>query len=260
MKIASWNVNSVNARLPSIVAWLEQAQPDMICLQEIKCVDEKFPITEIEGLGYNVAVHGQKSYNGVAILSKLPFDEIIPGLPGDNEDMQARYLEVVVSGQGRALRLASIYLPNGNPVATEKYSYKLAWMERLKVHAGELLRYEEPLVLAGDYNVIPTENDVTNPENWRDDALFLPQTRAAYNEILHMGFTDAFMACDGRAHQYTFWDYKGGAWQKDRGLRIDHLLLSPQAADLLQSCRIDRQTRGWERPSDHVPIWLELDF
>lgn len=259
MKIATWNINGIKARLVNLERWLKEAEPDIACLQEIKSIDENFPTEVFEALGYNVAVHGQKSFNGVAILSKKPFDEIIKGLPGDEEDEQARYLEAVISTEEGVVRVASIYLPNGNPVDSPKYPYKLAWMERLKSHAQTLLAYEEPLVLAGDYNIIPTEQDVHDPAAWSEDALFRPQSRAAYHAILNTGLTSAFEATVNKSHAYTFWDYQAGAWQKDNGIRIDHLLLSPQAVDKLSHCEIDRMTRAWEKPSDHVPIWINLD-
>jgi exodeoxyribonuclease III len=265
VKIASWNVNSIKPRLDNALSWLRAVQPDVLCLQEIKCVDEAFPKDAFADLGYNVATHGQKTYNGVAILSKWPIDEAIRGLPGsegqgrgEGDDSEARYLEAVISLNGAAIRVASIYLPNGNPADTEKYPYKLAWMARLKAHAAELLRLEEPLALAGDYNVIPEPEDVHNPAAWTEDALFKTETRRAYRELLNLGLTDALRACDGSPHRYTFWDYQAGAWQKDWGLRIDHILLSPQAAARLKACEIDKTPRGWEKPSDHTPIWAEL--
>ncbi len=258
MRIATWNVNSVKQRIDHLVAWLGEAQPDVVCLQEIKCVDEAFPTAEIEALGYNVATHGQKTFNGVALLSKRPFDEIRRGLPGDEEDVQSRYIEGVFSTDSGVVRIASIYLPNGNPPDTEKYPYKLAWMDRLIRHAKDLLALEEPLVLAGDYNVIPTPRDVHDPVAWAGDALFLPQTRAKFTELVALGLTDAFRACDIREGQYSFWDYQAGAWQKNNGIRIDHLLLSPEATDRLASCRIDKHVRSWEKPSDHVPVIADL--
>ena len=258
MKIATWNINGIKARLDGVVTWLEQASPDVACLQEIKSQDEGFPSERFEELGYNVAVHGQKGFNGVAILSKRPFDEVNARLPGDDGDEQARYLEGVLSIDGGVVRVASIYLPNGNPVDTDKYPYKLAWMDRLRDHARSLLKLEEPFVLAGDYNVIPTPDDVHDPAAWEGDALFRPETRTQFHTLLNLGLTDAYRACHYESHQYTFWDYQRGAWQKDNGIRIDHLLLSPQAADRLQACEIDRFTRGWEKPSDHVPVWIEL--
>ena len=255
MKIATFNVNSIKARLPNLTTWLQEAAPDIVCLQELKCVDDAFPRSEIEGLGYNVAVHGQKTYNGVAILSKLPLEDVTKGLPGGTEDEQARYIEAVVSTDDGAIRVSSIYLPNGNPVDTDKFEYKLHWMDRLIDHAHRLLSYEEVLVLAGDYNVIPTADDVHDPDAWADDALFRPETRAKFRELINLGLTDAFRACHTEAHRYTFWDYQAGAWAKDNG----HLLLSPQATDRLTACDIDRNARGREKPSDHVPVWVELD-
>ncbi len=258
MKIATWNINGIKARLDGLVTWLEQANPDVACLQEIKSQDEGFPSERFEELGYNVAVHGQKGFNGVAILSKMPFDEVKSGLPGDESDEQARYLEGVFSVDSGVVRVASIYLPNGNPVDTDKFPYKLSWMDRLHDHARDLLKLEEPFVLAGDYNAIPTPEDVYDPQAWEDDALFRPETRGQFRALLNLGLTDAYRACHYEAHQYTFWDYQRGAWQKDNGIRIDHLLLSPQATDRLQGCEIDRFTRGWEKPSDHVPVWIDL--
>jgi exodeoxyribonuclease-3 len=259
MRIASWNVNSINARLETVLRWFEEAKPDVACLQEIKCVDEKFPAEALERLGYNVAVHGQKTYNGVALVSKTPLEDVRRGLPGDETDEQARYIEAVVSGP-TPVRVASIYLPNGNPAGTEKFTYKLAWMDRLNAHARELLAYEEPLALMGDYNVIPEPRDAAHPENWVDDALFRPESRAAFRALKWLGLTEAFMAIDGAPESYTFWDYQAGAWQRNNGIRIDHALLSPQAADRLRSCVIHRDVRGWDKPSDHVPIVVDLDL
>ena len=260
MKIASWNINGIKARLDTAKTWLAAASPDIACLQEIKCVDEAFPREEFEALGYNVAVHGQKGFNGVALLSKLPFDEVAPKLAGDAEDVQARYLEAVVSVPSGVLRVVNIYLPNGNPVGTEKFAYKLAWMSRLKARIETLLTLEEPLIIAGDFNVIPAPEDVYDPDAWMNDALFRPESRAHFRALVNLGLTDAFRACHDEPNRYTFWDYQAGAWQKNRGLRIDHLLLSPQAADVLVTCEIDPGPRAWEKPSDHVPIWLELNL
>ena len=258
MRIATWNVNSVNARLETVLRWFEEAAPDVACLQEIKCVDEKFPTEAFERLGYNVAVHGQKTYNGVAILSKAPLEDVRKGLPGDDSDEQARYLEAVISGP-RPVRVASIYLPNGNPISTEKLDYKLNWMARLNAHARELLSYEEPLALVGDYNVIPEPRDAAHPENWLGDALFQPQSREAFRALQWLGLTEAYMSADGAPGAYTFWDYQAGAWQRNNGIRIDHALLSPQAADLLRGCVIHKDVRGWDKPSDHVPLVVELE-
>ncbi|WP_296598280.1 exodeoxyribonuclease III [Phenylobacterium sp.] len=259
MRIATWNVNSVNARLETVVRWFEEAKPDVACLQEIKCVDEKFPAEAFERLGYNVAVHGQKTYNGVALLSKTPLEDVRRGLPGDDTDEQARYIEAVVSGP-EPVRVASIYLPNGNPVATEKFTYKLAWMDRLNAHARDLLGLEERFVLAGDYNVIPEPRDAEFPANWTEDALFQPQSRAAFRALKNLGLTEAYLQADGAPGAYTFWDYQAGAWQRNNGIRIDHALLSPQAADRLAGVSIHRDVRAWDKPSDHVPLVVELDL
>ncbi len=255
MKIATWNVNSVRARLPRVLEWLGSAAPDVALLQEIKCVAGQFPELEIGDLGYNVAVCGQKSYNGVAILSKPPVEDVLTRLPGDDADDQARYIEAVVGG----VRVASIYLPNGNPVDSPKFPYKLGWMDRLYDHVGELLGLEEAFVLGGDYNVAPEDRDVYDPPTWADDALCRPETRARYRAVVHLGLTDAYRALHpDAAGAYTFWDYQKGRWQRDEGLRIDHLLLSPQAADRLDACDIDRAPRGREKASDHTPVWCEL--
>ena len=257
MRLATWNVNSINARLETVLGWFEEASPDVAVLQEIKCIDEKFPAEAFERLGYNVAVHGQKTYNGVAMLSKTPMEDVRRGLPGDDGDEQARYIEAVISGP-TPVRMVGIYLPNGNPIGTEKFSYKLAWMKRLQRHAAELLKYEEPLVIAGDYNVIPRPEDADKPEGWLDDALFQPESKAAYRALQNLGLTDAFMQLDGSAGEYTFWDYQAGAWPRNHGIRIDHALLSPQAADRLTGFEIHRDVRGREKPSDHVPVVVEL--
>ena len=259
MRIATWNVNSIRQRLDHLLAWLRETAPDIVCLQETKSIDEAFPREPIEAAGYNVAFHGQKAFNGVAILSKLPFDEVTPRLPGDPEDDHARFLEAVVSlPAGGALRIASIYLPNGNPPDPEKYAYKMRWMDRLLRYVPGRLALEEPLVLAGDFNVIPAAADVYDPPAWAGDALFLPQTRERFRGLINLGLTDALRATTAAPGLYSFWDYQAGAWQKNKGLRIDHLLLSPQAADLLSSAGIDKQMRAREKPSDHVPVWIEL--
>ena len=260
MKIATWNVNSVKARLEPALAWLKQANPDVVCLQEIKTVDENFPREPFKGLGYNCAVHGQKTYNGVAILSKRPLEDVTPRLKGNDADDQSRYIEALVAGDKGVVRVASIYAPNGNPLGTEKFPYKLGWLERLAVHARDLLAGEEPVALMGDYNVIPEDRDCYDPKAWAGDALFQPQSRAALRKIENLGYTDAFRARHSEAGQYTFWDYQAGSWRKNQGIRIDHILLSPQAADRLGACEIDRDVREGEKPSDHVPIWAELDI
>ena len=257
MQIATWNVNSVRQRLEHLLRYLRDVGPDVVCLQEIKCLDELFPRAEVESAGYNVAVHGQKGFNGVAILSKTPM-EVEAGLPGDEGDGQARYLEAVVSTGARPIRVACLYLPNGNPPDTDKYTYKLAWMDRLIARAAALLALEEPLVLAGDYNVIPTADDVYDAPAWLGDALYLPQTRAKYRALLNLGLTDALRATSDKPGLYTFWDYQAGAWQRDKGIRIDHLLLSAQAVDRLVAVTIDRERRAEDKPSDHVPVRIEL--
>ena len=258
MRFATWNINSIKQRIENLIAWLKARTPDVVCLQETKCVDDGFPREPLEALGYNVAIHGQKTFNGVAILSKAKFDEVTPRLPGDTADDHARFLEATISTADGSIRVASIYLPNGNPPATEKYEYKLKWMERLAKYARERLSLEEKLVLAGDYNVIPAPADVFDPAAWTDDALFLPQTREKFRSLMNLGLTDAIRASSDAPGLYTFWDYQAGAWQKNNGLRIDHLLLSPQAADRLTDAGIDRHVRSWEKPSDHVPVWADL--
>lgn len=252
--IATWNVNSINARLPNILGWLQATKPDIVLLQEIKCQDAAFPTEAVGDLGYNVAVHGQKSYNGVAILSLRPLEDVTRGLPGDPADEQARYIEASVDG----LRVASIYLPNGNPIGTEKFAYKLAWMERLRTHAASLLEQDEAVVLGGDYNVIPEPIDCHDPNAWLDDALFQPESRRAFRALLHLGFTEAFRALHPEERAYSFWDYQRGAFQLDHGIRIDHLLLSPQAADRLVGCTIDKEPRRQPKASDHTPVVVEL--
>jgi exodeoxyribonuclease-3 len=258
VKIATWNVNSVRQRTEHLLRYLKDVSPDVLCLQELKCVDEAFPLIEVETLGYNVAVHGQKALNGVAILSKEPF-EVTRGLGGDPNDENARYIEAVIPDGAGILRVASLYLPNGNPPNTDKYAYKLAWMDRLHAHAHRLLAFEEPVILAGDYNVIPEPRDCFDPKVWAGDALFLPQTRQRFQALIHLGYTDAMRATTDAAGLYTFWDYQAGAWQRNKGIRIDHLLLSPRAADRLVQVTIDKERRGEEKPSDHVPVRIELN-
>ena len=258
MRIATWNVNSIRQRMDSLQAWLKERAPDIVCLQEIKCQDEAFPREPLEALGYNVAVHGQKTFNGVALLSKFPFDEVAPGLIGGDGDVQARFLEAQVSTKTGVLRVVSLYLPNGNPAPGEKYDYKLKWMDRLIAFAHERLKLEEPFVMAGDYNVIPTPADAKRPEDWTKDALFLPQSREKFRALLNLGLTDAIRATSDASDLYPFWDYQGGSWPKNDGIRIDHLLLSPQAADRLVKCEIDRGPRAQPKASDHTPVWCEL--
>lgn len=260
MKLATWNINGVRARIGNLLHWLRESAPDIACLQEIKTVDDQFPRAEIEALGYNVETHGQKGFNGVALLSKLPFDEVNRGLPGDENDEQARFIEGVFSTSKGALRVASLYLPNGNPVGSEKFPYKLSWMGRLERWAQERLRLEEALVLAGDYNVIPEPIDAKRPEEWVNDALFQPESRQAFRRLKYLGFTEAIRSVTDARDTYTFWDYQAGAWQKNNGIRIDHLMLSPEAADRLSSASIEKHVRAWEKPSDHVPVVVELSL
>lgn len=260
MRIATWNVNSVKAHLDAVLAWLKEAKPDVVCLQEIKCEDHAFPAPAFEELGYSCAVHGQKTYNGVALLSRFTLEDVEKGLPGGDGDDHARFIAATVLGP-KVVRVASLYLPNGNPAPGPKYDYKLAWMKRLEAYARKALLLEEPFVLAGDYNVIPDARDARFPENWKTDALFLPQSRAAFASLKAIGLTDGYRAIHPlKTGVYSFWDYQAGAWQKDNGILIDHLLLSPQAADRLAGAEIHKHVRGWEKPSDHVPVWADFDL
>lgn len=259
MKIASFNINGVKARIGALTDWLAATDCETVVLQEIKSVDEGFPRDHFSDLGWNVETHGQKGFNGVAILSRHPLEDVTRGLPGDEGDEQARYIEATVVGD-KAVRIAGLYLPNGNPVPGPKYDYKLAWMERLRLRAQQLLASEMPVVMLGDYNIIPEARDAAQPDQWDGDALFLPQSRAAFRQILFQGWTDAIRIRDPYAPRgpFTFWDYQAGAWQKDNGIRIDHLLLSPQAADLMRDAGVDREVRAGDKPSDHVPVWVDL--
>ena len=255
MKIATFNINGIKARIDALPRWLAEAGPDVVCLQEIKSQDDGFPAQMFRDMGYQVETHGQKGFNGVALLSRLPMGDVVRGLPGDPDDVQARWIEATVRG----VRICGLYLPNGNPAPGPKYDYKLGWMARMRARVQDLLAGEVPLVFAGDYNVIPQEIDAAKPANWVTDALYLPDTRAAYRRLVNLGLTDAVRVRDPAPGQYTFWDYQAGAWERNNGIRIDHLLLSPQAADLLCEVRIDKAVRGGDKPSDHVPVWLTLD-
>ena len=259
MKIASFNINGVKARVQALTDWLAATDADLVVLQEIKSVDEGFPREHFQDLGWQVETHGQKGFNGVAILSRLPLEDVTRGLPGDDADEQARYIEATVVGT-HAVRIAGLYMPNGNPAPGPKYDYKLAWMERLRLRAAELLASEMPVVMLGDYNIIPEPRDAAHPDRWTEDALFLPQSRAAFRAIVNQGWTDAVRIRDPWATRgpFTFWDYQAGAWERDNGIRIDHLLLSPQAADLMIETGVDRDARAGEKPSDHVPVWVRL--
>ena len=258
MIIATWNINGVKARLEAALTYLRNRAPDVVCLQEIKSVDDGFPTQAFQDIGYNVVTNGQKGFNGVAILSKTPLEDVSRGLPGDDADQHARWIEASVALGSQMIRVVSLYLPNGNPIGTEKFTYKLAWMARMQMRAKSLLANEMPLVLAGDFNVIPDPEDAKRPQAWVNDALYQPESRAAWRALVNLGFTDATRACHPGPGVYTFWDYQAGAFQKDDGIRIDHLLLSSQATDLLRSSGIDRDTRAQEKPSDHVPVWIKL--
>ena len=255
MRLASWNVNSIKARLDAALNWLDEGQPDVLALQEIKCVEEAFPRFEFEAKGYTVLAAGQKSYNGVALVSRLPLEDTLVGLAGDPSDEQARYVEATVAG----VRIASIYLPNGNPIGTEKFDYKLAWMARLRARAAELKASGGPVALMGDFNVIPTPEDCYDPAAWAGDALFQPETLAEFRALYWLGYYDAYRTAKPHAPSaYTFWDYQAGAWHKDHGIRIDHILLSGAALDRLADVDIDRRPRGRPKASDHTPIWCDL--
>ncbi|WP_417691753.1 exodeoxyribonuclease III [Roseibium sp.] len=258
MKIATWNINGVKARIDTVQAWLDEAKPDVACFQEIKSIDENFPRQPFEDLGYNLETHGQKGFNGVALLSKTPMEDVMRGLPGDETDEQARYIEALVSTGCGVVRIGNLYLPNGNPLGTEKFPYKLAWMERLIAHARMRLEEEIPFLLLGDYNVIPDRIDAAKPDAWVDDALFQPESRQNFRTLLNLGMTEALRSCNEAPETYTFWDYQAGAWQKNNGIRIDHILMSPQATDKFNGCGIDKHVRGWEKPSDHVPVWIDF--
>ncbi|NBB82234.1 MAG: exodeoxyribonuclease III [Alphaproteobacteria bacterium] len=255
MRIATWNVNSIKARLGNVTDWLETAAPDVVLLQELKCETAAFPSEAIEALGYTAAVVGQKSYNGVALLSKRPIADVTEGLPGGDDDAQARWVEATVDGD---LRIAALYLPNGNPAPGPKYDYKLSWMDRLADRVRDLLAGDRPFVLGGDYNVIPAEIDCYDPAAWADDALFRLDTRRKWRTLLNLGLTDALRAVDAAPGRYTYWDYQGRAWPADNGIRIDHFLLSPGAADRLEDCTVDRDPRGRDKASDHTPVILTL--
>jgi exodeoxyribonuclease-3 len=259
VRIATWNINGVKARIEGLQRWLKETSPDVVCLQEIKCVDEGFPRFEMEALGYNVEVHGQKGFHGVALLSKHRLEDVQRGLPPADGDVQARFISALIATSDGAVRVASAYMPNGNPIGSDKFDYKIAWLRRLEDWAREELKREEKLLIAGDYNIIASPLDAKYPDNWVTDALYTPEARAAFRRITALGLTDAVRAVDDSGGIYTFWDYQAGALQRNNGIRIDHILLSPEAADGLRQAGIDRHVRGWEKPSDHVPVWVELD-
>ena len=255
MRIASFNINGIRARRERLLEWLQETRPSVACLQEIKCQDADFPAADFEAIGYRAAWHGQKGFNGVAVLAdnEDPL-EVVHGLPGDPEDEQARFIEADIRG----VRVVNLYLPNGNPQPGPKFDYKLAWMERLRARLAELLARERPTVVVGDFNVIPYDRDVWSPQAMANDALMQPESRAAYARILNDGWTDALAALNPRGGVWTYWDYQAGAWQRDHGFRIDHLLLSPEAADRLVKAGVDKEYRGREKASDHAPVWVEL--
>ncbi len=265
MKLATFNINGIKARLPALLDWLDEAIPDVAVLQELKSLDEAVPHEPFAERGYALETHGQKGFNGVAILSRLPLEDVRRRLPGDDDDPQARWIEATVVGHVRPVRVCGLYLPNGNPAPGPKYDYKLAWLERMETRVADLLAHEEPAVFAGDYNIIPQPEDAARPEAWTQDALFLPQSREAWRRLCALGLTDALRAVHPHRppapspQHFTFWDYQAGAWDRNDGIRIDHLLLSPQAADLLQDAQIDSAVRGRDKPSDHVPVWITLD-
>ncbi|MBS1783589.1 MAG: exodeoxyribonuclease III [Bacteroidetes bacterium] len=257
MKIATYNINGVNGHLPVLLRWLDESKPDVVCLQELKAPNEKFPLEAINNAGYNAIWHGQKSWNGVAILTRnLPIQEVCRVLPGDDEDLQSRYLEAVVSG----ITIGCIYLPNGNPVPGPKFDYKLSWLERFTKHASELWATGNPVVLTGDYNAIPTEIDAYKAERWVEDALFRPETRQAFQGLMSQGWTDALRTLYPNEIIYTYWDYFRNAYGRNAGIRIDHFLLSQSLKPTLRNGGVDRQVRGWEKSSDHAPVWVELDW
>lgn len=256
MKIATYNVNGINARLPVLLKWLGESKPDVACLQELKAPNEKFPEAEIRKAGYNVLWHGQKRWNGVAVLSKgLEMEEITRSLPGEDEDEQSRYMEVMVKG----IIICCLYLPNGNPTPGPKFDYKMRWFKRLQERAEVLLNFKNPVILIGDFNVMPTELDVYKPEKWEKDALFLPEVRKAFHDLVAQGWTDAIRKLYPEEKIYTFYDYFRNAFARDAGLRIDHFLLSPELKDKLQAGGVEKEVRGWEKTSDHVPVWIEIE-
>lgn len=259
MKIVTWNINGIKARLEVVKSWLQQQNPDIVCLQEIKSVDENFPRAEFEALGYNVETHGQKSFNGVAILSKLPFDDVRRGLPGDDTDEQARLIEGTFSTKNGAFRVCCIYLPNGNPVDSPKFPYKLGWMDRLHTRVEQRLEEEIPFVLLGDFNIIPEPIDCHDPKSWWGDALYRPESLEKFRALQNLGLTDALRATTD-APAFSFWDFQAGAWRRDNGIRIDHLMISAQAADRLTGVKIHRDLRGWDKPSDHVAVEGQFNF
>ena len=255
MKIVTWNVNSIRVRLPIVINWLQQHQPDVVLLQELKCLREAFPSQPFEDLGYNIAVHGQKTYNGVAILAKSPIEDISYGLPNFQEDIQARYIEAVVD----KVRVASVYVPNGQEVNSQAYDYKLAFLRKLYLHLHQLLAYDEACIVGGDYNIAPTNEDVYDAQLWANKVLCSDQERRAFQALCHLGYQDAIRLCHQGVGPFTWWDYRASSFAANQGLRIDHLLVSPLAADCLQDCHVDIAPRAIEKSSDHAPVWCTLN-
>lgn len=258
LTIATWNVNSVRARIQHTIKYLETFSPDIVLLQELKCTTDNFPYMEIEHLGYNTAIHGQKTYNGVAILSKYPIDDIITQLPGDDNDEEARYIEAVISLEGKAIRVASVYVPNGQEPGSDKFKYKMRFFDRLHDHLSLLRTYNEITVIGGDYNVAPSDIDVYDPDSLRGSICFHPDEQRKFRSLLHLGYSDAFRLTHPDSQQFSWWDYRGNGWQYNKGMRIDHLLLSPQATDHLSSTNVLTDPRSWDKPSDHTPVYAEL--
>lgn len=254
--IATWNINSIKVRLPLVLQWLEKHQPDIVFLQEIKCVTDKFPVDELLAAGYHSIVHGQPAYNGVAVLSRQPVTLVSNTLPGDDSDDKARFLDIEANG----IRMINIYAPNGNPIGTEKFAYKLGWLKRLHSHVQQLLHDRQHVVIGGDYNIIPQDIDAKTPDEWLDDALFQPEARRMWRGLQNLGMTDAFRALHPDIKEYTFWDYQAGCWQRNNGIRIDHFLLSPGMTDKLKECVVDKEPRGMDKPSDHTPLMITLDL
>ena len=254
MKIVTWNVNSIRARLENVTQWLQETQPDVVLLQEIKCEEKDFPRSAIEDLGYNIALAGQKTYNGVAILAKKPIEDVVCGLPTFPEDENSRYIEAVVG----TTRVASVYVPNGQAVGSEKYQYKMAFLERLRDHLSSILLFEEACVIGGDYNIAPEDRDVAQPELWQGEILCSPAERQHFQSLLHLGYYDALRLHHTGPGPFSWWDYRSGAWQRDHGLRIDHLLLSPLAVDRVEASGVDRAPRAKEKASDHAPVWCVI--
>ena len=258
MKIASWNINSIKSRLPNLLSWLEESRPDIVLLQELKCLTEAFPREEIEDLGYNLAIHGQKTYNGVAILSKYPIDDVTTELKNNPETSQARYIEAIISVNKTVIRCASVYVPNGQDLDSDKFQYKLAFFDALHAHMQKLLHYDEITIIGGDYNVAPDDIDVHDPKALQNSVCFSTQERQKLKQLIHLGYHDSYRLLHKNDQEFSWWDYRAGAWQRNQGMRIDLMLLSPEASDLLAGAEIEHKIRSQEKPSDHVPVTVSL--